>query len=164
MAVDLRGHPMFAATGFNAPTRFGTAAVQRVQPQEPALDSKPIDRREFIGRIAVSASGGLVRNRAGVTAALCLLAAACASPRTEAPDETAQGEWLNLVTKPGFSYVMAHLKYLRDGHYTVERVEEDGGAQQRDSTSITLLRVRPVLPGRSTSGTTTSTSGTGTRR
>ncbi len=83
---------------------------------------------------------------------------------TEAPDETAQGEWLNLVTKPGFSYVMAHLKYLRDGHYTVERVEEDGGAQQRDSTSITLLRVRPVLPGRSTSGTTTSTSGTETRR
>ncbi|MEO7273415.1 MAG: M14 family zinc carboxypeptidase [Vicinamibacterales bacterium] len=64
---------------------------------------------------------------------------------TETPDETAQGEWLNLVTKPGFSYLMAHVKYLRDGRYTVERIEEDG---QRDATSLTWLRVRPVMPGR----------------
>lgn len=63
---------------------------------------------------------------------------------TEAPDETAQGEWLNLVTKPGFSYLMAHIKYLRDGRYAVERIEENG---QRDATAITLLRVRPVRPG-----------------
>ena len=62
---------------------------------------------------------------------------------TEAPDETAQGDWLNLVTKPGLSYVMAHVNYLRDGRYVVERIEEDG---QRDSTSLTLLRVRPVRP------------------
>jgi Zinc carboxypeptidase len=62
---------------------------------------------------------------------------------TEAPDETAQGDWLNLVTKPGFSYLMAHVKYLRDGGYRVERIEEEG---QRDSTSLTLLRVRPVSP------------------
>ena len=62
---------------------------------------------------------------------------------TEAPDETAQGDWLNLVTKPGLSYVMAHVNYLRDGRYVVERIEEDG---QRDATSLTLLRVRPVRP------------------
>ena len=62
---------------------------------------------------------------------------------TEAPDETAQGQWLDLVTKPGFSYLMAHVKYLRDGRYAVERIEEDG---QRDTTSVTLLRVRPVRP------------------
>ena len=62
---------------------------------------------------------------------------------TEAPDETAQGHWLDLVTKPGFSYLMAHIRYLRDGRYTVELVEEEG---QRDSTSRTLLRVRPVKP------------------
>jgi hypothetical protein len=65
------------------------------------------------------------------------------SSGTEAPDETAQGEWLNLVTKAGFSYLMASLKYLRDGDYTVERIGEDG---QRDSVSLTMLRVRPVLP------------------
>jgi hypothetical protein len=63
---------------------------------------------------------------------------------TEAPDETAQGTWLDLVTKPGFSYLMAHIKYLRDGRYTVERIEENA---EGDATSITLLRVRPVKPG-----------------
>jgi hypothetical protein len=62
---------------------------------------------------------------------------------TEAPDETAQGEWLNLVTKPGFSYLMAHITYLRDGQYKVERLEEEG---QRDAVSLTWLRVRPVMP------------------
>ena len=46
---------------------------------------------------------------------------------TEAPDETAQGDWLNLVTKPGFSYLMAHLRYLRDGRYTVEPSRGRGG-------------------------------------
>jgi len=68
---------------------------------------------------------------------------------TEAPDETAQGEWLDLVTKPGFSYLMAHVNYLTGGRYTVERIEEDG---LRDSTSLTLLRVRPVLPARAPDG------------
>ncbi len=66
------------------------------------------------------------------------------SGMTESPDETAQGAWLELATKPGFSFLMAHLKYLRDGRYTVERIEEDG---QRDQTTTTLLRVRPVRPG-----------------
>jgi Zinc carboxypeptidase len=66
------------------------------------------------------------------------------SGMTESPDETAQGAWLDLATKPGLSFVMAHVKFLRDGRYAVERIEEDG---QRDATSITLLRVRPVRPG-----------------
>ena len=47
---------------------------------------------------------------------------------TEAPDETAQGEWLNLVAKAGFSYLMANVKYLSDGQYTVQRIEEDAAA------------------------------------
>ena len=66
------------------------------------------------------------------------------SGMTESPDETAQGAWLDLVTRPGLSFVMAHVKFLRDGRYAVERIEEDG---QRDATSITWLRVRPVRPG-----------------
>jgi Zinc carboxypeptidase len=65
------------------------------------------------------------------------------SGMTESPDETAQGAWLDLATKPGFSFLMAHVKYLRDGRYGIERIEEDG---QRESTSRTLLRVRPVRP------------------
>ncbi|MBI1876127.1 MAG: hypothetical protein HYS05_19860 [Acidobacteria bacterium] len=63
---------------------------------------------------------------------------------TETPDETAQGAWLDLVTKPGFSYLMASLKYLRDGQYQVDRIEEDG---QRDAATRTWFRQRPVMPG-----------------
>ncbi|MBM3791582.1 MAG: hypothetical protein FJW35_14710, partial [Acidobacteria bacterium] len=65
------------------------------------------------------------------------------SGMTEAPDETAQGSWLDLVTRPGFSYLMAGIGYLRDGRFEVLRIEEDG---QRDSVSLTLFRPRPVLP------------------
>lgn len=78
------------------------------------------------------------------------------SGMTEAPDETAQGEWLNLTTKPGFSFLMANVKYLRDGRYTVERIEESG---QRDSTTMTWLRVRPVMPA-SGNGPPATTNGT----
>jgi hypothetical protein len=72
---------------------------------------------------------------------------------TEAPDETAQGEWLELVTKPGFSYLMAHIRYLRDGRYAIERIEENA---PRDGASLTLLRVRPVRPGPARNATTTT--------
>jgi murein tripeptide amidase MpaA len=65
------------------------------------------------------------------------------SGMTEAPDETAQGDWLSLVTKAGFSFLMAHVKYLEDGAYRVERIEEGG---QRDSAVLTMLRPRPVMP------------------
>jgi hypothetical protein len=76
---------------------------------------------------------------------------------TEAPDETAQGEWLNLVAKAGFSYLMANVKYLRDGRYAVQRIEEDAA---RDSVSLTTVRIRPVLPGRTPPPSrTTSTAG-----
>ena len=83
---------------------------------------------------------------------------------TEAPDETAQGEWLNLVAKAGFSYLMANVRYLRDGQYTVQRIEEDA---TRDSVSLTTLRIRPVMPGKTPESpgrptTTTSMPGPGT--
>jgi len=64
---------------------------------------------------------------------------------TEAPDETAQGDWLNLVSKAGFSFLMAHVNYLRDGQFSIDRIEEAG---TRDAVSLTMLRVRPVKPGK----------------
>jgi hypothetical protein len=67
------------------------------------------------------------------------------SGMTEAPDETAQGDWLSLVTKAGFSFLLAHVKYLEDGSYKVERIEEGG---VRDGAVLTMLRTRPVMPGR----------------
>lgn len=79
---------------------------------------------------------------------------------TEAPDETAQGEWLNLVSKAGFSFLMAHVNYLRDGQFTIERIEEPG---QRDAVSLTNLRVRPVKPGRTQRPLTTPTTGSSQR-
>jgi hypothetical protein len=72
---------------------------------------------------------------------------------SETPDETAQGARVALVTKPVFSYVMANLKYLRDGQYKVHRIEED---VQRDSVSLTTLRPRPVMPGASRPSTQSS--------
>jgi hypothetical protein len=74
---------------------------------------------------------------------------------TEAPDETAQGEWLSLVAKAGFSYLMASVKYLRDGDYNLERIEEAG---QQDAVSLTMLRVRPVRPGHGPTPIRTTTS------
>jgi hypothetical protein len=79
---------------------------------------------------------------------------------TEAPDETAQGEWLNLVSRAGFSFLMAHVNYLRDGQYAIERIEEPG---QRDAVSLTNLRVRPVKPGRTQRPLTTPTTGSSQR-
>jgi hypothetical protein len=75
---------------------------------------------------------------------------------TEAPDETAQGEWLNLVAKAGFSYLMANVKYLRDGQYAVQRIEEDAA---RDAVSLTTVRIRPVMPGKTPPLRTTLTTG-----
>jgi len=65
------------------------------------------------------------------------------SGMTEAPDETAQGPWLTLVTKAGFSFLMAHVTYLRDGTWKIDRIEENG---QRDGSVLTSLRIRPVMP------------------
>jgi len=77
---------------------------------------------------------------------------------TEAPDETAQGEWLNLVTKAGLSYLMANVKYLRDGEYDFDRIEE---AAPQDGVSLTMLRVRPVRPAKPQTPSRVSTSNGG---
>jgi hypothetical protein len=65
------------------------------------------------------------------------------SGMTEAPDETAQDGWLSLVTKAGFSFLMAHIKYLEDGDSHIIRIEEGG---PRDGAVLTMLRMRPVTP------------------
>jgi len=56
---------------------------------------------------------------------------------------------MNLVAKAGFSYLMASVRYLRDGEYDVERIEE---AAPQDGVSMTKLRVRPVRPPRAAPG------------
>jgi len=53
---------------------------------------------------------------------------------------------------------MATLKYLRDGQYTVQRIEEDAA---RDAVSLTTIRVRPVLPGKARPPVRPTTTATG---
>jgi hypothetical protein len=74
---------------------------------------------------------------------------------TESPDETAQGAWLDLVTKPGFGFLMASIRYLQYGEFEVQRLEENG---PRDAAAITLFRPRPVRPGRTSAEPTAASS------
>lgn len=66
---------------------------------------------------------------------------------------------LNLVSKAGFSFLMAHLDYLRDGEWDLERIDEAGGPQ--DAVALTTSRVRPVRPGRPTARARATTTAAG---
>jgi hypothetical protein len=67
------------------------------------------------------------------------------SSTSEVPDETVRGRSLEIVAQAAFANMMANIKYLRDGQYEVERIEEDGS---QESMTRTVLRVRPVQPPR----------------
>jgi len=61
---------------------------------------------------------------------------------TEAPDETARGDWLQLVASAGLAHTSALVRYLAVGEYPVDReVEAFDGMVTRSAA-----RVRPVLP------------------
>ena len=61
------------------------------------------------------------------------------SGSTEAPDETARGDWMKLVAAAGLQWDKAILKYLAEGQHVVERDGSDffGGVR------LTMLRPRP---------------------
>jgi hypothetical protein len=67
------------------------------------------------------------------------------STTTEAPDETARGEWLDIVASAGLAHSTALLRYLANGEFDVEREAEafDGVVTRK------VYRVKPVLPRRS---------------
>jgi hypothetical protein len=73
---------------------------------------------------------------------------------TEAPDETAYGEWMVLVATMGLEWNKAILEYLVEGDHKVERKGESffGGA------TLSLSRARPPEPEKE-SGTETTTNG-----
>ncbi len=66
------------------------------------------------------------------------------SGSTEAMDETAQGPWLDLVTRMGFGYLMASVRFLDDAQYELYRMEGESGGSVR----LAVLRPRPVTPGK----------------
>jgi hypothetical protein len=61
---------------------------------------------------------------------------------TEAPDETARGDWLRIVCTAGLAHTTAVLRYLNDGENRIERESEESGRYVTRSVS----RKRPVLP------------------
>jgi hypothetical protein len=61
---------------------------------------------------------------------------------TEAPDETAYGDWMKLVATMGLQWDKALLQYLLDGHHVVERK----GASFFGGASMSLDRARPPKP------------------
>ena len=63
---------------------------------------------------------------------------------TEAMDETAQGSWLDLVTRMGFGYLMASVRFIADADYELYRLEGETGAGVRLATT----RPRPLRAGR----------------
>ena len=84
-----------------------------------------------------SRRGGTVR-RPGTTPVTTIF-----SGGTEAMDETAQGPWLDLVTRMGFGYLMASVKFLDEAEYSLFRLEEERGGRTR----FVVSRPRPVRPG-----------------
>ena len=58
---------------------------------------------------------------------------------TEAPDETAYGDWMKLVATMGLQWDKALLQYLLDGHHVVERK----GTSFFGGASMSLDRPRP---------------------
>jgi hypothetical protein len=62
---------------------------------------------------------------------------------TEAPDETAHGDYMKLLASAGLAFDKVHLNYLATGKLRITRTERDvpGGVQRR------VDRARPILPG-----------------
>jgi hypothetical protein len=61
---------------------------------------------------------------------------------TEAPDETARGDWLHLVATAGLAHTSALIRYLAAGDPRVERT----ATAYREDVTRTVSRKRPVLP------------------
>jgi hypothetical protein len=61
---------------------------------------------------------------------------------TEAPDETARGDWMRLMGEAGLAHTTSSLRYLATGEFEIER-EVDASTE---SVSRKVFRVKPVLP------------------
>ena len=61
---------------------------------------------------------------------------------TEAPDETAHGDYLKLLAAAGLAFDRVHLQYLADGNLRITRTERE----TQDGVQWRIERPRPVLP------------------
>ena len=75
---------------------------------------------------------------------------------TEAPDETARGEWMQLMGTMGLAHTSAALRYLARGEYEVEREAQ----AFREGVVRKVYRLRPVLPPEEEEGVSASETST----
>ena len=61
---------------------------------------------------------------------------------TEAPDETAHGDYMKLMASAGLAFDRVHLKYLADGKLRIQRTERE----QAGKVIWSVQRLRPNLP------------------
>jgi hypothetical protein len=61
---------------------------------------------------------------------------------TEAPDETAHGDYMKLVASAGLAFDMVHLNYLAHGKLRIVRTQKSGP----DGVEWKVARKRPILP------------------
>ncbi|MHB8412767.1 MAG: M14 family metallopeptidase [Candidatus Acidiferrales bacterium] len=61
---------------------------------------------------------------------------------TEAPDETAHGDYMKLVASAGLAFDMVHLEYLAEGKLRITRAEKEG----LGGVTWQVWRERPILP------------------
>ena len=65
---------------------------------------------------------------------------------TEAPDETAHGDYMKLVASAGLAFDRVHLEYLAHGHLRINRTEREQGGR----VAWRVERLRPNLPANET--------------
>ena len=85
----------------------------------------------------------------GGGAAAAIGAASAGSPRvtyfsvtTEAPDETARGDWLDLVATAGLAHSSALVRYMATGQNRIEREN----AEFEEFVTRSVFRKKPVIP------------------
>lgn len=61
---------------------------------------------------------------------------------TEAPDETAHGDYMKLMASAGLAFDYVHLNYLAEGELRITRTERDAGG----TVQWRVERARPILP------------------
>ena len=110
--------------------RFG----QRWQPRDM---QQPLTKGV---RIYMSLKGGGNRGGGGVEGPPADIT--WLSGYTEAPDETAHGDYMKLMASAGLAFDYVHLKYLADGKLRIQRSEREQGSK----VVWSVQRSRPNLP------------------
>lgn len=82
---------------------------------------------------------GSTADRPGENAATTVFSAG-----TEAMDEPADGEWLDLVSRMGFGFLKASLRFIDEADYRLYRLEEE----RQGRVTLSVTRPRPLKPGR----------------